>query len=224
MPLSSQLPLPLPVRCSVSRADLVVGPSNEHAVAFIDSWPGWPTRLAALHGPPGCGKSHLTAVWQQMSNATIAAAGCLGTKDLEPAGAIAIEDIDCVEASLARDTALFALFESGAPWILLSGRTPPATWACTLPDLASRFSSLTALALQSPDEALLVALARKLLSDRQLFVPDTIIDAMLRRLDRSPAAIRDFVEELDAAALASGRPVSVALVRNLVAMREGGPP
>jgi chromosomal replication initiation ATPase DnaA len=93
-----------------------------------------------------------------------------------------------------------------------------------LPDLASRFSSLTALALQSPDEALLVALARKLLSDRQLFVPDTIIDAMLRRLDRSPAAIRDFVEELDAAALASGRPVSVALVRNLVAMREGGPP
>jgi chromosomal replication initiation ATPase DnaA len=138
--------------------------------------------------------------------------------------AFAIEDVDSSESSPRRDAQLFAAIESGIGWILLTGKMPPASWACTLPDLASRFSSLTALELQAPDETMLAALARKLFSDRQLFVPDAVIEAMLRLLDRSPAAIRDFVEELDSVALATARPVSLALVRNLIATREAGRP
>jgi chromosomal replication initiation ATPase DnaA len=132
--------------------------------------------------------------------------------------------VDKAKVSPARDAALFAALESDARWILFTAVTPPAIWACTLPDLQSRFSSLTALELQAPDEAMLAALARKLFSDRQLLVPDTVIEAMLRRLDRSPAAIRDFVEQLDGTALAMGRPVSLAIVRNLIAARESGAP
>jgi len=224
MRASSQLPLPLPSRCSFSRADLIVAAANERAVAFIEAWPDWPVRIAALYGPPGCGKTHLISIWRQMSGAGIVSAGEIAGRASHLGEILAIEDVDSADASPARDEALFGLIESGTGSILFTGRTPPAAWACALPDLASRFSSLTAVALQAPDEALLAALARKLLCDRQLFVPDAIIEAMLRRLDRSAAAIRGFVEELDAAALAKGSPVSGALVRNLIAAREAGAP
>jgi chromosomal replication initiation ATPase DnaA len=221
---SSQLPLPLPSRCSFSRADLIVAAANERAVAFIEAWPDWPVRAAALYGPPGCGKTHLISIWQQTSDAEIVSATGIAGRASRLDEIVAIEDVDSADASPERDEALFGLLESGTGSVLLTGRTPPAAWPSVLPDLASRFSSLTAVELHAPDEALLAALARKLLSDRQLFVPDAIIEAILRRLDRSAAAIRDFVEELDAAALAKGSPVSGALVRSLIAAREAGAP
>lgn len=221
---SLQLPLPLPSRCSFCRDDLVVGPANDRAIGFIDAWPDWPARVAALFGPAGCGKTHLTSIWQERSGARILTAAEIVEYVAQPGEMLAVEDVDSMEASPTRDAAFFGLMESGSAWILLTGRSPPATWTCTLPDLASRFSSLTALELHAPDEALLAALARKLFSDRQLFVPDAIIESVLRRLDRSPAAIRDFVAELDATALAAARPVSLALVRKLVAAQEAGEP
>ncbi|HEY3638536.1 MAG TPA: hypothetical protein VGK90_10330 [Rhizomicrobium sp.] len=191
-------------------------------MAFIESWPDWPAKVAALYGPPGSGKSHLVSIWRDKAGARIISAADMKESTGLFDSAVAIEDVDSADASPERDAALFAVIESGG-WVLLTGRTPPAAWTCSLPDLASRFSALTTLRLEEPDEALLIELARKLFSDRQLFVPDAVIGAMLRRLDRSPAAICNFVAELDAAALAASRPVSLALVRSLL-MEETGPP
>jgi chromosomal replication initiation ATPase DnaA len=200
-----------------------VTPSNQQAAAFIDGWPDWPARVAVLYGPGGCGKSHLSSLWREKSGARIVAASEVVELAFQPGEALVIEDVDSSEASPARDNRLFATLESGG-WALLTGTSPPATWRCVMPDLASRFSASIAIPLEAADEALLAGLARKLFSDRQLFVPDAVIETMLRRADRSPAAVRDFVAELDAAALAGGRPVSVALVRLLLAEREGDPP
>jgi chromosomal replication initiation ATPase DnaA len=216
---SSQLPLPLPSNSSLSRADFIVAPSNERAVAFIDSWPDWPARIAALYGPPGCGKTHLASAWREKSHAVIVAARSLAERAIQTGAPLVIEDVDSSEVTPARDAALFTLLEFGSGSILLTGKNPPAAWTSTLPDLVSRFSALTALPLAVPDETLLAALARKLFSDRQLFVPDVVIETMLRRIDRSPAAITDFVAELDGAALADNRPVSIGLVRSLIAAR-----
>jgi chromosomal replication initiation ATPase DnaA len=221
---SLQLPLPLPSRCAFGRDDLIVDSANERAVGFIDSWPDWPARVAAIFGRPGCGKTHLTSIWRERSGARILVAAEIAGHNFQRGEMLAVEDVDSTDASPERDAALFGLIESGNGWILFTGRTPPATWVCALPDLASRFSSLTALQLHAPDEALLAALARRLFSDRQLIVPDGVIEAMLCRLERSAGAIRDFVAELDAAALATARPITLTLVRNLIAAREPGAP
>ena len=77
-----------------------------------------------------------------------------------------------------------------------------------------------AFSLWQPDDALLEALTRKLFTDRQLAVPDPVVMRILRSVERSPAAIRDFVALADACALAEKRPISVALVSRLLA--EGG--
>ena len=210
----TQLVLPLEVRSASGRADFLVAPGNSRAVAFIDSWPGWPAPAAALYGPAASGKSHLAAVWAEKSGARIIAASAL----LEgvPDGALVVED---VTAGVA-EAPLFALLERGAP-LLITSQMPPSEWpqkfAMALPDLVSRTRALLAFPLWAPDDALLMGLAVKLFADRQLQVPENVVLHMVRCLERSPGAVRDFVARADAAALAQKKPVNLSLIKNLLA-------
>ena len=226
--MASQLILPLDQHSKLTRADFVVAPGNRQAVAFVDAWPDWPTPAAVLFGPSGSGKSHLAAVWQARAGAVRIAASSL--EDLEPAalagrGPFAVEDIDSVDPTEARDRALFALIEGAGPGspLLLTGREPPGEWPVVLPDLASRFAAVLAFSLWAPDDALLGAMARKLFTDRQLAVPDSVIQRIIRSLERSPSAIRDFVARADEKALAEHRAVNLSLVRELLAACETEP-
>ena len=213
--LASQLPLPLATPPALGRADFIVAPANAQAVAFIDSFPHWPAPAGALYGPPGSGKSHLVGCWAKASGAAVAPATALNAAfvaALEQGRAVAVEDVD----SGVDESALFALFHHPGP-LLLTGREPPAAWPAALPDLKSRFAALLAFPLWAPDDALLTQLTRKLFTDRQLSVPDPVVARILRSVERSPAAVRDFVARADARALAQKRPVSVSLVADLLA-------
>lgn len=194
------------------------------ALAFIDSWPDWSATAAALHGPSGSGKSHLAAIWAARANAQVISAADLNTASLDPLRPIVVEDVDSYAPNAARDAALFALFENPGASLLLTGREPPSQWQASLPDLASRFSALLTFGLWAPDDALLAAIARKLFNDRQLAVPDAVIARMVQSLERSPSAIRDFVDVADAKALSEGRPVNLALVREMLAERDVSSP
>ena len=213
--MSSQLPLPLETRRSFTREEFIVAPGNSAAVGFIDSYPAWSSPAAALYGPAGSGKSHLANVWAARAGARIVEAATLDEVELVPAQGLAVENVDGAPLSAAAERALFALIERGQP-LLLTGREAPSAWVAHLPDLASRFRALLAFALWAPDEALLEALAKKLFADRQLSVPDAVVTQMIRALERSPAAVRDFVARADAAALAAKRPVTLGLIRELL--------
>jgi len=212
--VTAQLPLPLPAVPALGRADFIVAPANAQAVAFIDSFPRWPAPAAALYGPPGSGKSHLVNAWAEASGALAISAAALDgafVAGLEPGRAVAVDDVE----QRTGDDALFALFQRPGP-LLLTGREPPKAWPAVLPDLLSRFGSLLAFPLWAPDDALLAALTRKLFTDRQLAVPDPVIMRILVSVERSPAAVRDFVARADARALAAKRPVTAALVSELL--------
>jgi chromosomal replication initiation ATPase DnaA len=217
----TQLVLPLETRSAQGRADFIVAPGNERAVAFVDSYPDWPAPAAALYGPPASGKSHLAAVWAQKSGAAIIEAVALsaGAPGAIPDGPLVVENVGADIAQVP----LFALLERGAP-LLLTSQAPPLEWAekfrVTLPDLLSRTRALLGFALWAPDDALLMGLAVKLFADRQLDVPESVVAHMIRSLERSPGAIRDFVARADAAALAEKRPINLSLIKDLLA----GPP
>lgn len=209
----TQLVLPLETRSALGRADFIVAPGNERAVAFLDSYPNWPAPAAALYGPPACGKSHLAAVWAQAAGARIIEAASLDAN--VPDGALVVENVDAG----VPQAPLFALLERGAP-LLLTAQAQPSEWpqkfAFSLPDLVSRVRALLAFALWAPDDALLMGLAVKLFADRQLQVPESVVSHMIRSLERSPGAIRDFVARADAVALAEKRPINLSLIKDLL--------
>jgi chromosomal replication initiation ATPase DnaA len=218
--LPRQIPFPFSSAAALTREDFVPSLASVPALAFIDSWPDWSVAAAALHGPPGSGKSHLAAIWQARSNAqTVSAKELSGGLTYDPATPLIVEDVDNAHISPARDAVLFALLEQAQPSapVLLTGHEPPSAWKTALPDLASRFSALLAFPLWAPDDALLAAIAKKLFNDRQLAVPDAVIARMIASLERSPAAMRDFVARADERALAEGRAINLALVREMLA-------
>src|SRR5690606_37804199 len=93
-PAARQLPLSLPHRAAMTRADFLVGAANARAISLIDGWPAWPAPVVLLAGPVGSGKTHLTRIWREASGGAVVAAGEVADDRIEPAiaaGAVAVE-------------------------------------------------------------------------------------------------------------------------------------
>ena len=208
----SQLILPIEPASRMTRDDFIVAAANKHALAFLDVWPDWPMPAAALYGPSASGKTHLARIWAERAGAVLADAREFRAP---VAGAAVVENCDSV-AGQEHESALFAMFERGTP-LLLTGRGAPATWPAALPDLASRFRALVAFELGEADEALLMALAVKLFADRQVQVPEAVVTELVQQLERSPAALRDFIARADREALSLQKPINLQLIRGLMA-------
>lgn len=220
----AQLALDLQFRPALGRTDFVVSDSNRDAVTWLDRWPDWPNRILAIHGPAGCGKTHLAHVWQTRSGARFVTE--IDAAQLE-AGAAVILDEPVVTAPAAdrpdeRQTALFHFLNRlrelrGS--LLLLHREAPARWPVQLPDLASRLAAIPAIAVAEPDDTLLAAVLGKHFADRQLTVGDDVIDFLVRHIERDFAAAATAVAAIDQAALSSRRRITLPLVRQVLAER-----
>lgn len=221
-----QLALQLPHRPAMDAEDFLVAPNNADAVAWIDRWPDWPAPALVLYGPPGCGKTHLLQVWRARAGAPAWSAAVLERTDpldlLGRGNACALDNVDAA----VDETALLHLYNMVVErrgTLLLTGTSPPAQWKVTLPDLRSRLLAAAVTNVEPPDESLIVALLVKLFADRQIQVRQDVVDYLVVRLERSFAAVRRAVEEIDRAALAAGRPITVPLVRSVI-LDSGGLP
>jgi chromosomal replication initiation ATPase DnaA len=205
-----QLALEWPHRPALAREDFLVAPANEAAVAWLDSWPDWPSHGLVVHGPEGSGKTHLVQAWRVRSGAAPL------SEDL-PGDAWVLDDAD---RAAPAETAFFHLLNRVAErrgHLLIASRTPPARWTIRLPDLASRLKALPAVALGAPDEALVEAVLVKHFADRQLRVAPETVRYIAPRLERSLAQAAKLSEALDKAALAGARAVSIPLAREVLA-------
>lgn len=219
-----QLVLALDHAISYAREDFLEGPSNAKALALIERWPDWPSRLIALVGPEGSGKSHLAAVWAAASGARVISAKRLGETDLPQSlatGALVVEDLDAAtsgEGPGLDERALFHLInlarEEGAD-ILFTSRVSPPSLPVSIRDLQSRLRMLPVVELEAPDDALLRALLVKLAADRQLAVDAALVNFLANRIERSFAGAHRAVAELDEEALRRHRPVTRALAAEL---------
>ena len=209
--LPRQLSLALGHRESFDRTDFLCGRGNETALALIDHWPDWPARAIALTGPEGSGKSHLAAIWAKAAGGRVIASHAIDAPSVPQAlssGALAIEDADRGELDEAALFHLLNLAKEQSAHILITARQAPATWPLKLPDLASRLRALPVAALEPPDDALLAAVLVKLFADRQLAVDERLIEFLVHRIERSFAAARTAVAELDHEAMRLKRPVA----------------
>jgi len=209
-----QLPFDLGHRTAFARDDFWVSSCNQDAVAWLDKYPDWPAPLLFIYGPRACGKTHLLKVWQNETGAATYDAAAI---DSLPR-AVVIDGIDKLVGDAAREEALLHLYniqkERGGH-ILAAAETPPRGWRFVLRDLESRLLAAPAVAVGSPDDELMAVVLTKLFSDRQIFVPQEVVQFLLPRLERSFAAMRDIVDEIDRRALAEKRKVTVPLVRDI---------
>ncbi|HEY1384894.1 MAG TPA: DnaA/Hda family protein [Dongiaceae bacterium] len=212
-----QLPLDLQYRPALGMADFVLAPGNQDAVAWIDRWPDWPSHALAIHGPKGSGKTHLAHVWQARSSAVFLVRAP-GSDAALPRAVVLDSPQDWPEAALLH---LYNRLREAGGHLLIVSETPPARWAVSLPDLASRLASVPAVALAAPDDGLLVAVMAKQFADRGLEVNEDVLRYVASRVERSFAVAAEMVARIDHAALAQQRRVTLALARECVSGETG---
>ena len=202
-----------------SRADFVLGACNRDAVAAVDAWPNWASGTLLLTGPAGSGKTHLAGIWAAEHGAHMISATALGHPDWIPPNddaPVAVEDIG---AASEAETNLFHFInearERGAT-LLLTSRDPAVTERLKLPDLVSRIRAAHSASLRPPDDEFLGRVLAKLFSDRQLVAPSSLLEFLVRRMERSYAAAARLVEAIDVAALGSQRPLGRQLAASVL--------
>jgi chromosomal replication initiation ATPase DnaA len=214
-----QFTFDLPCRVGLSRSDFLISECNTAAVGWIDRWPDWPSRALALHGPAGCGKTHLIHLWCAQTSGVIVAGETLG-EDLvahlvsERRHRIAIDNGDCAAERALLHLVNFCMETRGD--VLLAARQAPASWTVALPDLASRLRAVLAIGIGLPDDALLGAVLVKHFADRQLRVAPGVIAYLLTHMERSFAAAAEIAARLDVISLRERRAITVPLARQLV--------
>ncbi len=222
-----QLPLPLEHRPALGMEDFLMAPCNQAAVAWLDRWPRWPVPALTVHGPPGCGKTHLAHVWQARSGARVlrpsmlagarapALVGDVRACVIDPRGGADDGWPDHLDEPALLH--LFNLLAEAGGHLLLIAPSPPARWRLRLPDLRSRLRAAPAVAVGRPDDAVIAAVLVKLFADRQLPVGAEVVGYLGNRIERSFDAVRRVVAALDSAALAARRRVTVPLAREALA-------
>jgi chromosomal replication initiation ATPase DnaA len=219
-----QLPLDLVHAEGRSRDHLVVSEANQAAVALIDRWPDWPSPVVVLAGPTGSGKSHLGAIWREMSSALAIDRRRIGeaVASASKGAALFIDDAD---AGQLDETGLFhainAIRTAGSH-ILLTARRFPLAWGVGLPDLASRLKAAATVEIREPDDVLLAGVIAKLFADRQVEVEPHVVQYLVRRIERSLATAIGVVERLDKVALEEKTRITRALAADVVSALDEG--
>ena len=186
---------------------------------MIEAWPKWPDTLLFLFGPAGAGKTHLATIWTERAGAAILEAKDLASADLPSLATRSALVIDNADRIGAAEAPLFHLLNMAREQrinLVFTARQRPELWGLKTADLLSRLRLAPAAELSAPDEALLKAVLVKLFCDRQIIVDATVIDTLALHIDRSLDLARRIVALLDREALASGRKVTRAMVRELL--------
>ena len=227
--LHRQPPLPLEYRPSLAGEDFLVAPCNRNAVRWLDRWPDWPTRALVVHGSSGCGKTHLAHVFLGRCRGRLVDQGTLGR---DQAIDVAARSDACIIDGADRAVAaglevpllhLYNALVERRGYLLLTAEAAPARWPIRLPDLRSRLNAVTSVGIGPPDDDLIAGVMVKLFTDRRLVVDDEVIRYALPRIERSFAAARRLVAELDAVALSNRRKITLSLVRSVLNSTAGAP-
>lgn len=221
MTFGRQFALDLGHRVALGREDFLVADCNSDAVAWLDRWPDWPGPGLVVHGPAGCGKTHLAHAWRAVSGAGSVTGRDLGAGG-RPTGSLVVDGGDEARDEETLLHLLNRVGEQGA-YFLVTARSAPARWPVRLPDLRSRLNALPAIAVGPPNDAVMAAVLVKLFADRQIRVGEEVIWFVVARMERSFAAAGRLVERLDAAALETRRKVTVPLARRVLDDLEATP-
>ncbi|HEY0180257.1 MAG TPA: DnaA regulatory inactivator Hda [Dokdonella sp.] len=182
-----------------------------------------------LCGPPGSGRTHLLVAAcaaasaggraaQYVSVAALAARAA-ALRGLGGSRLLALDDLDAAAGDRDAELALFELYNrcrAERATLLFAATVPPAQCGFGLPDLVSRLSACTQLALKPLGETERRELLRRRAAARGFELDEAVLDWLFARHARDLGALTALLERIDAAALAARRRVTVPFVRDLL--------
>lgn len=225
--VAQQLPLALKLRRGKTFADFVVGEQPD-VLPLLRALVHGQQHQVYLYGSESTGKSHLLeACTRELEDkgkrACLLSATLL--KELPPAaltgleaGAslVAIDELDVLAGQPEWEEALFHLYnrarEQGVP-LLFAGQSSPRQAGFTLADLRSRLGAGPVVRLSAPNEDTLQKILLLQAKARGMRLSPDVAAYILKRAERQPAALTQLMDQLDEAALADGRRLTIPFIK-----------
>ena len=211
-----QLVMPFARTTSYEPADFIRGVANSDALALVEQWPDWAYSIALVHGPKGCGKTHLAHVFAARARANFIAPERIGSHSADQLSVGNHSWVVDGIVTLPDAPALAQLINHArarGDYVLMTARVAAADLPITLPDLRSRLVALPAVTLGAPDDGLLMAVLAKQFTDRQLRIAPNVLQFAASHIERSYVSAQAFVRAMDTLSLARGCAITVGLVR-----------
>lgn len=225
-----QLPLSVRLHDRARFASYLPGPNGQVAGQLAELASHQRSGLWWLCGPAGSGKTHLLQALcaaagegaQYVPLSELAAYGPSALADWRGARWLCLDEAGAVIGDGAWERALFAVYrdceERGAS-LLVAAREAPPLLSFALPDLASRCAAGLRLTLRALDEEDQLAALRLRAQQRGFELPDETARYLQRRLPREMRSLFAVLDELDAAALAAQRRLTVPFIKEVLALR-----
>jgi DnaA family protein len=195
-----QLPLEISGRAEPAFDNFVAG-TNAEALASVRSLAqgALPESVIYLWGEPGCGRSHLLRAAARANPVLVVA-----------------DDVESLDAAAQQSlfSAINAAREGQAP-VLAAGAAPPAQLALR-DDLRTRLAWGLVYQLRPLSDADKTAHLRAEGARRGLRLADEVVQYLLSRLPRDFGSLNSVLERLDRHSLSRKRPVTLALVREVL--------
>lgn len=132
---------------------------------------------------------------------------------------IALDGLDAVAGRREDELALFEFHNrarDAGKAVLYTARLLPEALPLVLPDLRSRLSQCTRIALAPLDDGSRREVLRLRAQRRGLAIEDAAIDWLLRRADRDLSSLTALLDRLDQASLAAQRRITVPFLRQVL--------
>ena len=183
-----------------------------------------------LSGNLGSGRTHLLIATCAAANeagrsaqylplATLHANAPASIRAFGGSDLLALDDVDAIAGDAAAEHALFDLYNrcraEGAT-LLFVASAPPAQIGLMLPDLVSRLSACTQIALKPLTEDARRDLLRERAVARGIELDDAVVDWLFAREKRDIASLLGVLDRVDAASLAAQRRVTVPFLRKML--------
>lgn len=209
-------------------------PANAEALAAIESLSGEDGGAAHIYvwGATGTGKTHLLigsvrragiGAWApyldllELSAHPLAEEPVHWLAGLEEAALVCLDHLDAVAGDRAWEEALFHLYNrlhARAGRLLMAARQAPNAGQWALPDWSSRASAGLTFQLSSLQEEERVQVLQARARDKGLLLPREVAEFLLQRYPRDLHSLSRVLDQLDQAALAASRRLTLPFVRS----------
>ncbi|MCC8398274.1 MAG: hypothetical protein LN569_03100 [Rickettsia endosymbiont of Labidopullus appendiculatus] len=199
--------------------NFITSSSNQVMYNSIKNWSiAWGSKpyefTILLYGPPSSGKTYLSKIWQNLSNAFFIKkdSDILSAEHIMQYNAFIMEDIEFWHERKVLHC--FNLISEYRKYLLMTTGSLANNFA--LQDLSSRINSVLRLEIKQPDDELMSKLIFKYFSDQSVKVSDCVIEYLLINLPRQFAQMIKLLGAITHYALVHKRAVTIPLIKHVL--------
>ena len=208
--------------------EFFVNDKNYFAYNLVKNWPNWNNQFVYIYGLEKCGKTSITEIWKDKSEARYLNSKNFDQKLPDALDILHIQNnnwiIDDIDKLIIKNdisilkkilNVINIMKDNPNSYLLMTGKLSPRQMNCELKDLSSRLLGSLVVEIKDPDEELLSLIIQKYLKDRNIILKDKCLSYISDRIERTYDYALRLAKKIDLMSLESKSNISIYFLKSL---------